>query len=91
MVVLEAAPAVVLAVVLEKYYDDTLSHSAFDAATQIVEALSSTKHMLCVFHAVSMRYQDLVYGHLPKNQTAKLWQRKAPFMVSVFPLPRSPL
>ena len=52
--------------------DDTSSHSAFDAATQIVEALSSAKHMLCVFHAVSMRYQDLVYGHLPKNETAKL-------------------
>ena len=56
--------------------DDTLSHSAFDAVTQIVEALSSTKHMLCVFHAVSMRYQDLVYDHLPKKQDGKTLTEK---------------
>ena len=51
--------------------DDTSSHSAFDAAIKIVKALSSAKHMLCVFHAAVMRYQDLVYGHLPKKRDGK--------------------
>jgi hypothetical protein len=51
--------------------DDTASHSAFDGATQIVKELSSAKHMLCVFCAVVMRYQDLVYPHLPKRRNGK--------------------
>ena len=48
--------------------DDTAAHSAFDAATKIVKELSSAKHMLCVFHAIVMRFQDLVYGFLPKKK-----------------------
>ena len=56
--------------------DDTSSHSAFDAATKIVKALLSAKHMLCVFHAVVMRYQDLVYGHLPKRRDGKTLTEK---------------
>ena len=51
--------------------DDTASHSAFDGATQIVNELSSAKHMLCVFHAVVMRFQDLVYPHLPKQRNGR--------------------
>ena len=50
--------------------DDTSSHSAFDAATKVEKELSA-KHMLCVFHAVVMRYQDLVYGYLPKKRNGK--------------------
>ena len=56
--------------------DNTSSHSAFDAATKIVKSLSSAKHMLCVFHAVTMRYQDLVYGHLPKRRDGKTLTEK---------------
>ena len=56
--------------------DDTSSHSSFDAATKIVKSLSSAKHMLCVFHAVTMRYQDLVYGHLPKRRDGKTLTEK---------------
>ena len=51
--------------------DDTSSHSASDAATKVAKELSSAKHMLCVFHTVVMRYQDLVYGYLPKTQDGK--------------------
>ena len=51
--------------------DGTSSHSASDAATKVAKELSSAKHMLCVFHAVVMRYQDLVYGHLPKTREGK--------------------
>ena len=47
--------------------DDTAAHGAFDAATKIVKELSTAKHMLCVFHAIVMRFQDLVYGFLPKK------------------------
>ena len=56
--------------------DDTSSHSAFDAATKIVKALSSAKHMLCVFHAVTMRFQDLVYAYLPKRRDGKTLTEK---------------
>ena len=51
--------------------DDTASHGAFNGATQIVKELSSAKHMLCVFHAVVMRFQDLVYPHLPKQRNGR--------------------
>ena len=51
--------------------DDTASHSAFDGSTQIFKELSSAKHMLCVFHAVVMRFQDLVYGLLPQKGKTK--------------------
>ena len=49
--------------------DDTESHGAFDVTTKIVRELSSANHMLCVFHAVAMRYQDVVCGfHLLSEQ-----------------------
>ena len=51
--------------------DDTSSHGAFDAATKFVKEISSAKHMLCVFHAVVMRYQDFVYGFLPETRDGK--------------------
>ena len=56
--------------------DDTASDGAFDAATKIAKELSSTKHMLCVFHAVAMRYQDVVYGFLPKTRGGKILTAK---------------
>ena len=51
--------------------DDTAAHGAFDGATQIVKELSSAKHMLCVFHAVVMRFQEVVYGFLPRKKKSK--------------------
>ena len=51
--------------------DDTATHGAFDAASKITEELSSSKHMLCVFHAVVMRFQDLVYSLLPRKGNSK--------------------
>ena len=51
--------------------DDTSSHSAFDAVTTAMKEISSAKHMLCVFHAVVVRYQNFVYGYLPKTQDSK--------------------
>ena len=50
---------------------DAASHIAFDAATKIVRKLSLAKHMLCVFRAVAMRFQDVVYGVPSKTQGSK--------------------
>ena len=51
--------------------DDTAAHGAFDGSTQIVKELSSAKHMLCVFHAVVMKFQEVVYRLLPRRKKSK--------------------
>ena len=68
--------------------DDTVSHGTFDPASKIVKELSSAKHMLCVFHAVVMRCQDVIYDFLPitrggKTLTAKgtIYSEMTPFTV----------
>ena len=46
--------------------DESAAHGAFDAATKVMACYARAKHMLCVFHAVVMRFHDSVYGKLPK-------------------------
>ena len=48
--------------------DDIASHGAFNGSAQLVEHLHGAKHMLCVFHAVVMKFQDMVYDLLPKKR-----------------------
>ena len=47
--------------------DDIAAHGVFDGSTQIVKHLRGAKHMICVFHAVVMKFQDIVYDLLPKK------------------------
>ena len=56
--------------------DDTSSHGEFDAATKVVKEISSAKHILCVFHAVVIRYQDFVYDFLPETRDGKTLTEK---------------
>ena len=51
--------------------DDVASHGAFDGSAQLVEHLHGAKHMLCVFHAVVMKFQDMVYDLLPKKRKSR--------------------
>ena len=51
--------------------DNSQSHGAFDGATQVLACYSNTILMLCVFHAIVMKYHDTVYGKLPKQQGNK--------------------
>ena len=50
---------------------DAASYIAFDAATKTVRKLSLAKHMLCVFRAVAMRFQDVIHGVPSKTQGGK--------------------
>ena len=56
---------------LELTDDDTAANCDFDGSTQIVKELSSAKHMLCVFHAVVMKFQEVVYRLLPRRKKSK--------------------
>ena len=56
--------------------DDTSSHGAFDAVTKVVKEISSAKHILCLFYAVVMSYQDFIYDFLPETRDGKTLTRK---------------
>ena len=51
--------------------DNIAAHGAFDGSTQIVKHLRGARHMLCVFHAVVVKYQDMVYDLLPQKRKIK--------------------
>ena len=58
--------------------DDSACHGAFDAAAKVMTCYANAKHMLCVFHAIVMKYHDTVYGKLPKmNGTRELTAKAA--------------
>ena len=52
--------------------DDSACHGAFDAATKVMTCYANAKHMLCVFHAIVMKFHDTVYGKLPKKKGGKV-------------------
>ena len=45
---------------------DSASHGSFDAATHGMACYANAKHILCMFHAVVLQFNDTVYGKLPK-------------------------
>ena len=57
--------------------DDTACHGAFDAAAKVMTCYANAKHMLCVFHAIVMKYHDTVYGKLPKMKGTRELTAKA--------------
>ena len=57
--------------------DDTASHGSFDAVTKVMACYSDAKHMLCVFHAIVMKFHDTVYSKLPKESGARLLTKPA--------------
>ena len=52
--------------------DNSQSHGAFDGTTQVLACYSNAISMLCVFHAIIMKYHDTVYGKLPKQKGTRL-------------------
>ena len=68
--------------------DNDACHGAFDAATKVVACYAGAKHMLCVFHAIVMKFHDSVYGKLPRKKgTRNLTDRASLYGVwSIFML-----
>ena len=52
--------------------DNTASHGAFDCSSALMTSLSKSKNMLCTFHSIVMKFQEVVYPHLPKQKGTKL-------------------
>ena len=52
--------------------DNTASHGAFDCSSSVMPSLAKSKNMLCTFHSIVMKYQEVVYPDLPKKQGTKL-------------------
>ena len=57
--------------------DDTASHGAFDCSSSVMPSLAKSKNMLCTFHSIVMKFQEVVYPHLPKKKGTKLLTEKA--------------
>ena len=57
--------------------DDSQSHGAFDGSTSVVPCYSKAISMLCVFHAIVMKYHDTVYGKLPKQRGKRVLTQEA--------------
>ena len=57
--------------------DDSAAHGSFDAATHVMVCYANTKHMLCMFHAVVMKFHDTVYGKLPKTKGTRTLTARA--------------
>ena len=52
-------------------------HGAFDGATTVLTRYSKAISMLCVFHAIVMKYHDTVYGELPKQHRKRVLAKEA--------------
>ena len=52
--------------------DDTASHGAFDCSSSVMPSLALSKNMLCTFHSIVMKYQEVVYPALPKKKGTKI-------------------
>ena len=66
--------------------DDSTSHGPFDAATHVMACYVNAKHMLCMFHAVVMKFHGAVYRKLPKKKGTRALTASAALYGTDFPV-----